>query len=126
MQVYRQIATYVDAYHRCLANGNALYKDHAGEVEDLVCEHMPSGSGWDCGTTLDIGESTKDKLVFFGSYHHMDEGTYCGWSSWTITVKPSLIQILDISVECVDDCGNDIGGLDDMLFDWFDRALMLE
>ena len=35
--------------------------------------------------------STPDKLVFYTSFHHMnDNGFYDGWTEHTVTVRPSL------------------------------------
>lgn len=57
----------------------------------LVKEHMPSGSGFDAGTQIDLDESTPDRLVFTTSFHHMNEhGFYDGWTEHIVTVYPSL------------------------------------
>lgn len=60
-------------------------------IESLVRDHMPSGSGFDSGTTLDMDASHAEKLVFHTSFHHMhDGGYYDGWTEHTITVTPSF------------------------------------
>lgn len=53
------------------------------EAMRLVKEHMPSGSGWDMGTTFDIVGSGGNRLFFTGSYHHYallsDSGRFAVW-----------------------------------------------
>lgn len=61
------------------------------DLESLVKQFMPSGSGIDCGTKLDIEKSTPTKLVFTFDYHHMNEhGYYCGWTSHKLIVTPTF------------------------------------
>ena len=48
---------------------------------DTLMEQMPSGSGFDNGTSIDLDASHAEKLVFNTSFHHMDEaGDYDGWT----------------------------------------------
>lgn len=55
-------------------------------------EVLPSGSGFDRGTKLDLDASAPERLVFTTDFHHMGEGgAYCGWSSHIVTVTPSFI-----------------------------------
>lgn len=57
------------------------------EIKRLCREFMPSGSGFDSGTTLDIDASGPTKLVFQTAYHHMNEdGFYDGWTQHKVTV----------------------------------------
>ena len=130
MKVYRQLACYVDAYNRCLDSGRTngpLFgwaSDHREKANDLVRNCLPSGSGWDNGTTILWEPSTSEKLVFAGSYHHMDDvGYYVGWSYWTITVTASLVYGLSIEVTCSEPNGQDTWGLDDYLGESFFTAL---
>lgn len=70
-----------------------LFDKHTSRIEELVSDHMPSGSGFDSGTKLDLDSSHAEKLVFTTSFHHMnDAGMYCGWTDHTITVTPSLLN----------------------------------
>jgi hypothetical protein len=65
----------------------------------LVKDYLPSGSGFDAGTTLDEGASSPDKLVFDTSFHHMDEhGGYDGWTEHKVIVTPSLAHGCDLRV----------------------------
>jgi hypothetical protein len=68
------------------------------DVENLV-DCLPHGSGIDGKTTVDFDRSTAEKLVLTSSYHHMDEmGGYDGWTSFTVVVKPSLVNGIDVKV----------------------------
>lgn len=83
---------------------------------------MPSGSGIDCGTRLDIAASTPEKLVFKTAYHHMNSGGfYDGWTQHRIIVKPSLGFGLRISIS-----GPDRNDVKDYLHECFDQALRAE
>jgi hypothetical protein len=80
---------------------------------------MPSGSGVDIGTKLDLGESTSDKLVFSASFHHMDEhGGYDGWTDHKIIVTPSLQFGFNLKIT-----GRDRNQIKDYLSDIFHTAL---
>ena len=67
-------------------------KDTAEEMAEYISRRMlPSGSGFDKGTVFDVDHSTRDKLVFHTSYHHMsDHGYYTKWTDHTVTVTPSF------------------------------------
>lgn len=92
-QLVTILASKIDARLRCIKLGNLWAEKHEAMVEALVREHMPSGSGFDAGTTLDLGESTGERLVFNTSFHHMnDVGSYDGWTEHKITVRGSLVH----------------------------------
>lgn len=79
-------------------------QDPSDAWEDLtdLLELCPSGSGIDCGTKIDEEESSPNKLVLLVGYHHMDEnGFYCGWNTYKITVEPSFDGIV-VNGECID------------------------
>jgi len=80
------------AIRNCQASGNAEWEQkHRDEIERIVDDGAPSGSGFDSGTTIDLDASTENKLVFTTEYHHMsDAGFYDGWTSHRITVRPSF------------------------------------
>lgn len=105
-KLYAELAGLVDARRRCifdldpkdgfkdetiLANRREWRDKHEETIEYLVKRFMPSGSGFDSGTKIDLDRSTKDKLVFTTSYHHMSEhGYYDGWTEHSVIVTPSL------------------------------------
>lgn len=95
--LYVELAQLVQARKNCLASFKATGVDtgwfdrHSQRIENLVSEHMPSGSGFDNGTRIMIEGSHAEKLVFTTSFHHMDEvGGYDGWTEHTVTVTPSF------------------------------------
>jgi hypothetical protein len=90
--LYSALASAVGARLRCKASGNTeWYGKWEDQIESLVAEHLPSGSGFDSGTKLDLEKSHADKLVFTTSYHHMDEaGGYDGWTEHVVVVTPSF------------------------------------
>lgn len=119
-KLYQAIAQTFQAYLNCLKEGNSWQDKHAERIENLVSEYMPSGSGFDCGTNFDWGQSRKDRLVFNTAFHHMDEmGGYIGWSDHSVIVTPSLTFDIDIRVT-----GKDYDGIKEYIGDIFHDALM--
>ena len=102
MKIYQRLATLVQAYANCCNNGNTEWqRKHGDAINAIIRNTAPSGSGIDCGTLFDIGDSlvqTKagnlkfnNRLLFLASYHHMDEnGMYDGWTEHYITIRPDL------------------------------------
>ena len=94
VKLYVLLAQVVGAYRLCKKEGDP-FAFHIGKHRDrlfnLTKEHMPSGAGFDAGTSLDLGESTEEKLVFHTSFHHMnDNGCYDGWTTHKVVITPSL------------------------------------
>jgi hypothetical protein len=72
--------------------------DTIEETASLLEQYLPSGSGFDNGTTLNVDKSTPQKLVFNTAFHHLSEhGYYTKWTDHTVTVRPAF-QGLDIRV----------------------------
>lgn len=122
MKLYQKIAN-------CLSVIAALNVLHTPDdvlhnwKEDLnkLCKQLPSGSGWDCGTKL-CECSTPRRLVFTGSYHHMNmDGFYDGWTDHDIIVTPSLIHDFDLRIT-----GRDRNDVKDYLHDLFHHVLNQE
>ncbi len=104
-KLYQILAGSVQARLNCLADEERTNEKHAWTVkhtyiiETLVKEFMPSGSGIDSGTKIDLDQSTGEKLVFHFGYHHMDEyGGYDGWTEHKLTVTPSLQFKFNLSI----------------------------
>jgi hypothetical protein len=118
--LYRALATKVAARINCQKAGNTEWLHrHREEGDRLVRDLMPSGGGFDNGTTLDWEKSTHEKLVFLTAFHHMDEhGCYAGWTSHTVTVRGSLMygSVLTIS-------GPNRNTIKDYIHEVFDQAL---
>jgi hypothetical protein len=118
--LYRRLASAVDARATCERTGNDEWeRRHRATVQALVCEYMPSGSGFDSGTQLDWDKSTGEKLVFLTSYHHMDGvGMYDGWSEHTVTVRASLLFGFDMKIS-----GRDRNGIKETIAELFNQQL---
>lgn len=95
------------------------FDKHTDSIEELVRQHMPSGSGFDSGTTLDLDASHAEKLVFRTSFHHMDEGGYYdGWTYHTVTVTPSLSGQFNLRIS-----GRNRNDIKDYMYETFSYAL---
>lgn len=99
MKLYQKLASLVVARRNCIKSGNSEWEGrHEDEILSLVKDKMPSGSGIDTGTKIDLDASTGEKLVFNCSYHHMNEhGYYDGWTEHKVTVRPCFSGI-DITI----------------------------
>ncbi len=119
-KLYATLASLVTARANCEASGNdEWYSKHSERIVELVKELMPSGSGIDCGTKLDLTVSDAEKLVFITSYHHMDEaGGYDGWTEHTVIVTPSLQHGFNLRIT-----GRDRNGIKEYLYDVFSECL---
>ena len=99
----RTLAGKVIALSNCIASGNAEWRDrHESDISVLISEFMPSGSGIDCGTKIDLDACPRvdgAKLFFTFSFHHMNEGgMYDGWTEHVLIVTPSLWHDFDLRI----------------------------
>jgi hypothetical protein len=120
--LYVELAESLGAVIRCRA-APGQYGDwearHSARIERATKDYMPSGSGFDSGTTIDLDASTADKLVFSTSYHHMNEnGFYDGWTDHDIIVTPDLASGFKLRIT-----GRDRNGIKDYIAETFDSAL---
>jgi hypothetical protein len=120
MNVAQKIASTLAAIQNCRDSGNSEWlARHAETLATIERNELPSGSGIDSGTRVDVERSTPEKLVFLASFHHMNDcGMYDGWTEHRVTVRPSLVYGLDIRVS-----GRDRNGIKDYLADVFQTAL---
>lgn len=105
----------------------SIYSRHGGEdskirfkaeAETLCREFMPSGGGFDAGTTLDFDASNSRKLVFNTSFHHMDDcGGYVAWTHHSVIVTP------EFSGFHIRITGRDRNAIKDYIGDTFHSAL---
>lgn len=116
---YQAFAAAIGARENCAKSGNAeWYGKWTERLEELEHE-MPSGSGFDCGTKIDLERSTSEKLVFTTSYHHMDDGgSYDGWTEHEVIVTPSLQFGFQVRVT-----GRDRNDTKDYIAECFDSTL---
>jgi hypothetical protein len=90
--LYKAIASTIDARKRCATTNNSEWFNRHSDSLAQLAKLLPSGSGFDSGTEIDLDRSSAERLVFHTSFHHMDEyGSYDGWTTHTVTVKPSLL-----------------------------------
>ena len=104
--LYREIASIVDARRQVLERFKATgiddgnwFDKHSQALEYIERNLLPSGSGIDSGTTIDLDASHADKLVLKTSYHHMNDGGYYdGWTEHTAIVTGSLTSDFDLRI----------------------------
>lgn len=116
--VIQHIASLIVARKNCERTGSEWFAKHEERLYSLARDFLPSGSGIDIGTTIDLDKSTGDKIVFHISFHHMnDAGMYDGWTKHTIAVTPAFSGF-DIVVG-----GRNRNDIKDYLVDTFHQAL---
>ena len=92
-KLYAAISSAIGALANCRAQDTqsdweSRWQDR---IEYMCKEHMPHGSGIDCGVVLDMDKSKPNRLVFTLGFHNMDEhGGYDGWSHYTAILTPCL------------------------------------
>ncbi len=117
--LYKQLAGTIQARKSCLASGNTEWFDKHTETINKLVDKLPSGSGFDNGTKIDLDASHADKLVFYTSYHHSNEsGMYDGWTDHTVTVTPSLVNGFNLRIS-----GRNRNDIKEMMYEEFDYAL---
>lgn len=114
------IAETIAALQHCDRSGNTEWRHrHAARLSQLAAR-LPSGSGIDAGTTIDVDASTTDRIVLRTSFRHMtDDGMYDGWTEHRIVVRPSFLGTIDIQIS-----GRNRNDIKDYLSDIFTRTLL--
>jgi hypothetical protein len=122
MKLYARLASLIESAARCDETGNYEWATkHRQTLRDME-DYLPSGSGFDAGTTLDEGASSPDKLIFETSFHHMDEhGGYDGWTEHRVIVTPSLAHGYNLRVT-----GRDRNGIKSYIVETFAHVLDTE
>lgn len=101
--LYEAIATAVDAYMRSASDtANEAQQAWTPRWESYLyqCTNLlPSGSGFDSRPEINADDSTAEVLKISGSFHRMnDVGMYDGWQDFRISIRPSLIHKLRVTV----------------------------
>jgi hypothetical protein len=97
--VIKRIAQLCVAIKNCEERGNTHWEIiHKQTLDDLVKSYLPSGSGFDSGTEVDIVNTTSKKVVLKASFHHMKEGMYIKWTDHTVTITPDFTRDYDIKI----------------------------
>ncbi len=118
----KAIAQTLQAYQSCLEKGNSEWIRSHRETLRKLEKLLPYGSGIDCGTKIDLEESTPECIVLTLSYHHMDEnGSYDGWTDHTIKCTASLVFDINLDID-----GEDRNDTIDYLQDVYGHALTNE
>jgi hypothetical protein len=117
--IYQALASKVVARQNCSGKNEEWFARHTQDIERLVKEWLPSGSGFDAGTKVDWDKSNAERIVFLTAYHHMnDTGMYDGWTEHAVTVKPSLCFGFTLTIS-----GRDRNQIKDYIAQAFEIAL---
>lgn len=118
--LYRLIAHCLIAVGNCQRTGNHEWEViHHERIERFVSRYLPSGGGFDAGTSLDFEKSRPDRLVFSTSFHHMnDHGYYDGWTEHQVIVTPSLAYGFELRIT-----GRNRGDIKELIEQTFDHHL---
>lgn len=120
MKVYEFIAIKLDAINRCEETGNTeWYNRHSEELEKVLKNALPQGSGFDSGCELLDELCNENKLVFSADFHHMTEhGYYDGWSEHKVIATPSFIGGFTLRIT-----GKNRNGIKEYIADVFHEIL---
>ena len=123
MKVIEKIASALCARANCEASDNQeWFARHTETLERIEREYLPSGSGVDAGTRIDLERSTGKRIVLTFGFHHMNEGGYYdGWTDHKVTVTPAFIGGFDLRVT-----GRDRNQIKDYLGDLIHEILASE
>lgn len=101
--IYRELANRIQARLNCINKGedeNAVYwaGQHEKCIESLK-DLLPSGSGIDSGISIDLINSTGEKIIIDSSFHAMNDGGYYDrWIDFSVTITPSLIHGISLKI----------------------------
>ena len=120
LPLYRLIARAGVAADNCAKHGNTEWQQVWDELLEKCEELLPSGSGFDAGTTIEYASASK--IVLRTSFHHMNEhGYYDGWTEHVITVIPDLVNGFDLRIS-----GRNRDGIKEYIADVFFDVLKQE
>lgn len=121
--LYKELSSLIQARNTCnTSNNQEWFKKHTETIHRLTTAHLPQG--WSIELDRAIGTGTElvshaDKLVFEGSYHHMnDVGYWDGWTDHIIVLTPSLLSDFNLRIS-----GRNRNEIKDFLHDIFDTAM---
>lgn len=121
--LYKHIAGALIAIENCQKDGNNEWLiKHNLRLDHIEQNHLPSGSGIDCGTKIDRTKSRENRIVLTTSFHHMNEGgVYDGWTEHDVIITPDLFFNFDVRVT-----GRDRNDIKDYLGAVYSTALCEE
>lgn len=120
MKLYQRIASLVAARLNCEESGNTeWFRKHEERLNDIAKNTLPSGSGFDIGTAIDLDESGHERVVLRTEFHHMDDGGYYdGWTDHTILITPSLQFGFELRIT-----GKNRNDIKDYIYQIFEQVL---
>ena len=120
--IFQQIARQIDRRLRLINSDVApqtMIYDCEVKLEKLEAL-LPSGSGIDDGTKINLEKSMPNMIILDSSYHCMEDGYYTEWVDFEVTILPSLAQEYYMEIE-ID--GDDIVNLSDYLHETYGISL---
>ena len=94
----QHIANALTAHRNCVEKGNPFADTWIALMDYIEANALPSGSGFDNGTTIDRENVFGRQFNLKTSFHHMDDqGFYDGWTHHKIKVFPDW-QGIDLKV----------------------------
>lgn len=119
MKLYQEIASLITARQNCYNTGNTEWFDRHEDALQEINSLLPSGSGFDSGSRIDLQKSNGEKICITTAFHHMnDNGMYTNWSDHVVTVKPSLQFGFLLSIS-----GKDFNDIKEYIVDIFSDVL---
>lgn len=98
-QLYKELASRIQARHNCQKSNNTEWFGKHTDVANAMLRELPHGSGIDGEWRLDFDKSNGEKVILYGEYHAMDDnGYYDGWIDFRVTITPSLQFDFNLSI----------------------------
>jgi len=122
--VLRALASALVARANCAKSGNAEWlAKHEATIEEIAAHFLPSGSGFDSGTKVDMDRSNGQTwIVLTTSFHHMNEGgMYDGWTHHEVKIVPNLLHGFDLKIS-----GRDRNAIKEYMYETFAADLERE
>ena len=99
MEKYRMLSKLVQARKNTIDNQNSHWQEKHENTIAKIMATAPIGSGINSGTFFDVDKSTKDKLIFWVCFEHMNErGFYTEKTAHKIIVTPSLANKYEVKI----------------------------
>ena len=92
-KIYKRLAKIANSRLRCLESINFSneIENYENEIDNIMENRLPHGSGIDNGCHFDYNKSHNNRLVINSGYHCMNEdGYYDGWVDFIVIVTPDL------------------------------------
>lgn len=119
-KLFREIAVAVVALSNCKESGNTEWAEKWSDRLEAFEDLLPSGSGFDNGTKIDLDRTQANKIVLTTAFHHMNEsGMYDGWTEHTVTVRPTFqLHEFELTIS-----GRNRNDIKDYIYDVFASTL---